>query len=301
MRLIKRLEPDIVHTRNWGTIDGIIAAKLAKRSRVIHGEHGREVFDLKGSNSKRNTMRRILGRWVDYFVAVSDEIQFWLVNKVGLNQKRVVTIYNGVDTETFCPPIDKKKMKQSLGMDPNTFIIGTVGRLDRVKNYQMLLRAMLSLKGFDFPCKLLFIGEGPERAGLEEFTGKNRLANVEFLGEKQNVSDYLKVFDLFVLTSLAEGMSNTILEAMAAGLPVVATRVGGNSEMIQDGRTGLLVPSDDHLSLTKAMAEYCGDRNLCMKHGQAARQRCEELYNINIMVKKYEKLYLTLMEEARSF
>jgi len=301
MRLIKGFEPDIIHTRNWGTIDGILAAKLTGRRRVIHGEHGREFFDLTGSNWKRNLLRRGLGRWVNYFVAVSDEIRLWLVNEVGLDKKKVVTIYNGVDTEKFCPPADKGKMKQSLGIDPDTFIIGTVGRLDRVKNYQMLLKAMLLQKGFDFPCKLLFIGEGPDRASLEEFTGKNRLRNVEFLGEKQNVSDYLKAFDLFVLPSLAEGMSNTILEAIASGLPVVATRVGGNSEMIQDGTTGLLVPSDDHLLLSNAIAEYCGDRNLCKKHGQAARLRCQELYNINIMVKNYEKLYSTLMEDVQSF
>jgi len=292
--LIDRIRPQVVHTRNWGTIDGIIAAKLARVKYVIHGEHGREFTDLHGSNYRRNLARWVLGRWVNLFVAVSDEIKSWLVNKVGIPEKKIVTIVNGVDTKKFFPPADKKKVKQDLGIDPDTFIVGTVGRLDKVKNYEMLLKAM-PLKSSEFPYKLILIGDGPERANLEVFVTTHRLPNVEFLGEKQNIRDYLQVFDLFVLPSLAEGMSNTILEAMATGIPIVATRVGGTPEIVEDGVTGSLIPSGGYDLLSEMITKYMNDRSLCETQGQAGRLRCEKLFSLNVMVEKYDRLYSKLL------
>jgi sugar transferase (PEP-CTERM/EpsH1 system associated) len=294
MHLIKRIRPQVLHTRNWGTIDGIIAARLARVKCVIHGEHGREFTDLHGSNYRRNLARWVLGRWVNLFVTVSDETKSWLVNKVGIPEEKVVTIINGVDTKKYFPPVDKRKAKQDLGIDPNTFIVGTVGRLDKVKNYEMLLKAM-SLKFNKFPYKLILIGDGPERANLEAFVAKRGLPNVEFLGEKQNIQEYLQVFNLFVLPSLAEGMSNTILEAMATGVPVIATRVGGNPEIVEDGVTGSLIPSGDHALLSDMITKYMEDRSLCESQGQAGRARCEKLFSLNVMVEKYDRLYSSQM------
>ena len=294
MHLISRLRPQVVHTRNWGTIDGIIAAKLARVKYVIHGEHGREFTDLHGSNYKRNLARWILGRWTNLFVAVSDEIKSWLVNKVGILEKKIVTIVNGVDTKKFFPPVDKGKMKQYLGIDPNTFIVGTVGRLDKVKNYQMLLNAVQLHTRCEAPYKLILIGDGPERDNLEAFVTTHRLSNVEFLGEKENVQDYLQVFDLFVLTSVGEGISNTILEAMATGVPVIATRVGGNPEIVEDNVTGSLIPSGDHALLSEIITKYLNDRSLCESQGRTARLRCEKFFSLNVMVEKYDRLYSNL-------
>jgi sugar transferase (PEP-CTERM/EpsH1 system associated) len=291
MHLISRIRPQVVHTRNWGTIDGIIAAKLARVKYVVHGEHGREFTDLYGSNYRRNLARWVLGRWVNSFVAVSDEIKSWLLNQVGIPGDKVVTIINGVDTKKFFPSTNKGKVKQELGIDPHTFIVGTVGRLDKVKNYQMLLNALLSQTRYKNPYKLMLIGDGPERADLEAFVTTHRLSNVEFLGEKQNVQDYLQIFDLFVLTSMVEGISNTILEAMATGTPVIATRVGGNPEIVEDNMTGSLIPSGNHALLSEMITKYMNDRSLCEKHGQAARSRCEKLFSLNVMVEKYDRLY----------
>ena len=294
-RLIRCFKPDIVHTRNWGTIDGIIAAKLAGVKYIIHGEHGREYTDLQGSNFKRNLARCMLAIFVNYFVAVSDEIKYWLVNKVGISENKIITIINGVDTKKFYLPIDKRQAKKDLGIDPDTFIIGTVGRLDKVKNYKMLLDAVLLQKARESSFKVLFIGDGPERSGLGELVKINQLLNVEFCGQKENVQDYLQTFDLFVLTSLAEGISNTILEAMAGGVPVLATRVGGNSEIVEDGITGSLIPSENHVLLSKKIGEYMKDRDLCEKQGMAGRLLCEKRYSLDVMVAKYDKLYSSIM------
>jgi len=295
MHLISRIRPQVVHTRNWGTIDGIIGAKLARVKYVVHGEHGREFTDLYGSNYRRNLARWVLGRWVNSFVAVSDEIRSWLLNQVGIPGDKIVTITNGVDTKKFFPPADKGKVKQELGIDPNTFIVGAVGRLDKVKNYQMLLNAVLLQNRYKTPYKLILIGDGPERANLEAFVTTHRLSNVEFFGEKQNVQKYLQIFDLFVLTSVVEGISNTILEAMATGTPVIATRVGGNPEIVEDNVTGSLIPSGNHALLSEMITKYMNDRSLCERHGQAARSRCEELFSLNVMVEKYDRLYSNLM------
>jgi len=293
-RLINRIGPEVVHTRNWGTIDGIIAAKLAGVKYVIHGEHGREFTDLYGSNYRRNLARWVLGRWVNLFVAVSDEIKFWLVNKVGIPEKKVVTIINGVDTKKFFPPADKRKVKQDFGIDPDTFIVGTVGRLDKVKNYEMLLQAVESLIRHEVPSRFILIGDGPERANLEAFVTTHRLPNVEFFGEMENIQDYLQVFDLFVLPSLAEGMSNTVLEAMATGIPIVATRVGGTPEIVEDGVTGSLIPTGNPVLLGETIRKYVSDRSLCEMHGKAARLRCDNLFSLDTMVKKYDELYSKL-------
>ena len=290
-RVINKFAPDIVHTRNWGTIDGIWAARLSGVKNVIHGEHGREFDDLNGLSLKRKVVRRIMASSVKHFVAVSEEIRFWLINTIGIAENKITSIVNGVDTQKFRPSIDKRKAKQNLGIDPNDFIAGTVGRFDKVKNYQMILNAMLLQKTQESPYRFLFIGDGPERSRLEEFARINRLANVAFLGQKENIQHYLKALDLFVLTSLAEGISNTILEAMATGLPVIATRVGGNPEIVEDNVTGSLIPSGNHVLLSEKISEYLIDRDLCEKQGLAARMLCEKRYSLDVMVAKYDNLY----------
>jgi glycosyltransferase involved in cell wall biosynthesis len=159
----------------------------------------------------------------------------------------------------------------------------------------MLLNAVQSHTRCEVPYKLILIGDGPERSNLEAFVTTHRLSNVEFLGVKQNIQDYLQIFDLFVLTSAGEGVSNTILEAMATGVPVIATRVGGNPKIVEDSVTGSLIPSGDHALLSEMITKYMNDRSLCEKHGRAGRLRCERLFSLNIMVEKYDRLYSNLL------
>lgn len=297
-RIITRCAPDVVHTRNWGTIDGILAARLAGVKNIIHGEHGREYADLAGLNFKRKIFRWAMSPAVKYFVAVSKEITLWLRDTIGIPEDKIVTIINGVDTQKFHPPADKKRAKQGLGLNPDAFIVGTVGRLDKVKNYPMLLKAFHLSKTNHPPMKLLFVGDGPQRRNLEEFVRRNQIVNVEFLGQRENVADYLKCFDLFVLPSLAEGISNTILEAMATGVSVVATNIGGNPEILEEGVTGSLILSGDYIALWKTIVKYLNDRNLCESHGKAARLRCENLFSLNFMVKKYDELYTSMIQNV---
>jgi sugar transferase (PEP-CTERM/EpsH1 system associated) len=299
MNLIRRINPDIVHTRNWSAIDGVIGAKLAGVVHIIHGEHGREANDPTGKNQVRKKVRRLLNPWISRFVTVSAELRNWLVHDVGVPDWKVVQIINGVDTNRFCPPQDKAAAKTKAGLPPDSFVIGSVGRLDSVKDYTTLIRAFASvlngqtgLTGLTGKTVLMIIGSGPEERKLKLLAEELGVADkTVFLGERIDIPELLQSIDVFVLPSIAEGISNTILEAMACGLPVIATNVGGNPELIQDNHSGFLFIPGDHKGLANALFFYCLNNSVLREHGIQGRKRAEERLSLSAMVKKYEELY----------
>lgn len=297
-RFIKKEAPDIVHTRTWGAIDGIVAAKLAKVPIIIHGEHGWVIDDPCGRNIKRLLIRKVLSFWVNHYVAVSKDIARWLVNLVGIKRSRITEIINGVDTERFCPR-NKKDVRRMLGFSQDNFIIGTVGRLDPIKDQSLLLQAFAYLNHDKKNLRLVLVGDGPEKRNLESM--RKRLPcgdRVVFLGERDDVDKILFAFDLFVLPSRNEGISNTILEAMATGLPVIATNVGGNPELIQHRHTGLLFPLSDCHALVDALNFYIEQNPYTIEiHGRNARERAVRDFSLKRMVIQYEKLYKTLYDK----
>jgi len=310
-RLFRRLNPDVVHTRGWGTVDAIVAARVAGVPRVLHGEHGREASDPEGLNRKRNLVRRALSVMVDRFVSVSDDLRLWLTQSVGISEQKVVTIHNGVDTVKFSPFKEEqgakykasgsspssavRSLRRSLGLPEDAFVIGTVGRLDPVKGHTTLLDAFAPLARMETPICLVVVGDGPIRGEIESHAialGVNK--SILFLGEREDIPVLLRAFDVFALSSVAEGISNTILEAMASGLPIVATRVGGNPELVEDEITGQLIPSKNSDSLAAAFERYLRDPERCRRHGIAGRARAEKYFSLDHMATQYEKLYLNL-------
>jgi len=284
--LLKRLGPCIIHTRNWSGMDGIIAARLAGNSSVIHGEHGWDTGDTNGLNKKRIFVRRFLSRCVYEYICVSKDMEKWLKEKVRVG-KRVTQIYNGVDIQPFTTENTDNKLRLSLGLADNEIVFGIVARLDPIKNHVLLFQAFDKIKK-DYPnTRLLVIGDGPGKKRLESLAGEK----VQFLGNRADVPEVLRMLDIFVLSSLNEGISNTILEAMATGLPVVATNVGGNSELVEHGVTGLLVESNDLGGLTSALKFYLDNNNLRSLHGKMARVRARNDFSIQAMVNAYEKVY----------
>jgi sugar transferase (PEP-CTERM/EpsH1 system associated) len=293
-RLFQRTRADIVHTRNWGAIDGILGARLARIPIVIHGEHGREISDLDGSYASRNLIRKGLSYFVNQYITVSNQLRDWLIAVVGINEEKVQTIWNGVDTVKF-NPYDKVIVRAKYGHTDEEVIIGTVGRLDPVKDQQLLIKAFARLADKYQRLKLLIVGDGPYRAPLEQLTANLGLCcNVCFFGMRMDVPELLKLFDIFVLPSLAEGISNTILEAMATGLPVVATHVGGNPELVVNEETGYLVRRGDVGALATAMEEYLVDPALMRRHGAAGRERAVKVFGIDRMVAQYQAIYTLL-------
>ena len=297
-RLFRRLRPTIVHTRNLSGLDALLPAVLAGVPVRVHGEHGRDMDDLDGSNARHRRLKRLFRPLVTRYTAVSRDLARYLESAIEVPAGRVHQIYNGVDTSLFRPRAGDSPSEAMRSERP--FTIGTVGRLQPVKNQLLLLRAFAAAvsrapRSMD-TASLLIVGEGPMRPALEsaivEFSLHSR---VHLAGARNDIPDALREMDVFVLPSLAEGISNTILEAMATGLPVVATRVGGNSELIEDERTGALVETGDWSALADRLIAYASDAALRARHGRAARARAEREFSLDAMVQSYTALYDSLL------
>jgi len=294
VRHFRRLRPDIVHSRNWGALDAVPAARIARSPIVVHGEHGREVTDPAGLNRRRNRIRRWLAPMIDQYVTVSLDLGRWLTQTVGIDRDKVMTIHNGVDLRRF-GDADREAGRAALGVDRDTVVLGTVGRLDPVKDQARLLEAYARIPAEAGRHCLVLVGDGPCRRDLEARAAQPDLrGRVHLLGERRDVPCLLAGFDVFALPSIAEGISNTVLEAMASGLPLVATRTGGNPELVEDGVTGRLVPVGDTAALTEALTGYVREGHLRAMHGKAGRQRAVDHFSLERMAERYRDLYADL-------
>ncbi len=287
-RCFRRLRPDVVHTRNTAGLDCILPARLARVRAVLHGEHGRTADDPEGLNPRHNLLRRLNAPLVRRFTAVSADLAAWLTATVGIPARKVEVLMNGVDTDRFASgEVDRAALLPAL--PPDAVVVGTVGRLDPVKGHLDLVAAATRL---DPAVHVVIVGDGPERDRLAAAISSSGVADrVHLLGERSDISELLRAFDLFCLPSLAEGISNTLLEAMATGLPVVATRVGGNPELVADGETGMLVPSADPAALAAALGRLTADPALRRRMGEAARARTVDDFSLDAMVARYAACY----------
>jgi sugar transferase (PEP-CTERM/EpsH1 system associated) len=294
-RLLRRLRPAILHTYNLAAIEYQLTALLAGVPVRVHAEHGRDARDPQGTNRKHNLLRRLLVPAIDCFVPISPDLRNWLAHTVGVPESKNLMIDNGVDTTAYHPDPD--------GAAPNgwpdwqgCFVIGTVGRIQDVKDHAALVTAFGMLRE-RLPeaaprLRLAIVGEGPLRAALQRQVDAARLGEVVFLpGARNDIAAIMRRFDVFALSSIAEGTPVTMLEAMASGVPVVSTAVGGIPDLVQEGVTGLLVPPGDPEALATALAQYAARPALARDHGVAARQRVEQRYSIGAMLAAYLSLY----------
>jgi sugar transferase (PEP-CTERM/EpsH1 system associated) len=295
-RVLRAIGPDIVHTRGWSSVDAISAARVTGIPHVVHGEHGWEAADPQGRNRKRILVRKCLSPLVDRFVTVSDDLKRWLSHVVGISERKITRIHNGVDVHRFSIG-QRDAARRLLGLDDAAFVVGTVGRLDPVKDHSSLLHGFQSLAQSEPPACLLVIGGGPMREVIQTEAQRLGIADrVKFLGERGDIPLLLQALDVFALTSVAEGISNTILEAMASGLPVIATRVGGNPELVEHGVTGQMISTRDVSALTEALRSYLSDAELRRVHGANARERVEQHFSLERMAAQYANLYLGLLD-----
>jgi sugar transferase (PEP-CTERM/EpsH1 system associated) len=280
IRFLRRLRPDVLHTHNaYSHLYGAVAGRLVRTGGVIHTRHG---LALTGG-AFESALFRLSCLLSDAVVSVSDELCS-LSRAQGCPAAKSHRIWNGIDTALF-QPVDKPAQPTLI----------CVGRLEAVKDLPTLLRA-LALAREDLPAlELLVVGDGSARDPLEDMSRSLGLEkSVSFLGARDDVSELLRRATVFVSSSLSEGVALALLEAMAAGLPAVVTRVGGNVEVVQDGVTGLLVPPGDPGSLAAAIVALLGDPSRAVMMGRAARSRVEEWFDVRRMVRDYERLYSTL-------
>jgi sugar transferase (PEP-CTERM/EpsH1 system associated) len=305
-KMLRQLKPAIVHTRNLPTLEYQVTAWMAGVRARIHGEHGRDTYDLAGAKRGYNLFRRMVRPLIHRYVAVSRDLESWLATTVRVPPDRLTQIYNGVDTDVFTPRRGARPgvLPKAFASD-RTVVFGTVGRLQTVKDQTTLARAFVELlklePGARETARLAIVGEGPLRADCEAVLREGGVFDLAWLpGSRSDVAQCLQAFDVFVLPSIAEGISNTILEAMATGLPVVATRVGGNPELVVDGATGTLVPASDPPAMAAAMRRYLVDRGLVAQHGAEGRRVATSRFAIDAMVRSYVSVYDSVLAARTS-
>lgn len=297
--LLRRLRPAILHTYNLGTIEYAVTALLAGVPIRTHAEHGREASDPDGKNRKHNLLRRLLVPFIDCFIPVSADLAKWLQHTIGVPDEKKLLIHNGVDTDRFKPAASRSLLTQMTGWPASCFVIGTVGRIQDVKNHACLVDAFIQLQQM-LPAqkhllRLVIIGDGPLLPALKNKIAEAGIADEVWLpGARTDIAAIMQTFSVFALSSIAEGTPVTILEAMATSLPVVATKVGGIPEVVVDNHTGQLVPASDPEKLANALALYVQHPQLAAQHGTAGRARVEQNNSIAAMVLSYIRLYDSL-------
>lgn len=305
-QVLRRYRPTVLHTRNLAALEMQAVAWAARVPLRIHGEHGRDVEDVDGSSLRHQRLRRLYSPFVHRYVALSQDLARYLTTKVGIAPERVEQIYNGVDVERFRPVAGQPLAIPGAPFGPSEhWIVGTVGRMQTIKNQTLLARAfvrMLELQPeLRETARLVMVGDGPLRSEAQTVLDNAGAGQLAWLpGERSDVTAVMQGLHCFVLPSLAEGVSNTILEAMASGLPVVATQVGGNAELVAHGRTGEIVPSGDVDALAQALSRLASDPAACRRMGREGRADVDLRFSLPAMVDAYRRLYSARPPEARA-
>lgn len=288
-RLMQRQRIDVVHTHNYSPWIYAGLSQPGSRVRLVHTEHS--IVD--GGFRRRLWAERWLSRSTDAVVAVSDDVRDGLVHLAGIDARRVRVIVNGVDTTHYAPSAAlRSRARSELGIAADELVFGTVARLVPVKDQSTLVRAFGQVVELHQKSRLVLVGDGPLRADLEGLAaGLGLSARVVFAGQQRDAAPYLAAMDVFVLPSRSEGMSVSLLEAMASALPVLATRTGGNPQLVHEDVNGRLTPVGDVAALAIAMSGLAGDEAARRRLGAAGREICCRDYSFAAMLLAYEELY----------
>ena len=293
--LLRQERPTVLHTHGWATAcEGLLAARLARVPLVVHGEHG--TLETR----RRNVL---VQRWVwgqaSRVLSVSSRLSERMAREIGFPTDRIQVIRNGVDTNRFNPG-RRPAARATFGLGADQVVLGTAGRLVPVKDQATLLRAWAILRSRGHAFTGLVAGNGPLEFQLTRLARSLGLDNVHFLGNRPDVEQVLATMDVFILSSEAEGLSNTIQEAMATGLPVVATQVGGADELVVEDETGLLVPAKNPEVLANAIERLMADTSLRVRMAEAGRRRATQVMALARMVREYVQVYQELAATTAS-
>lgn len=296
-RELRRRRVDVLHTHNPRPhVYGLLAARLARTPVVINTFHGRSEPDRPRGPLRRHLLARI----TQAIVTVSRDVETLARTRDRIRTTPVVTIYNGVVVSREPPtlaPAARARLREELGLPADAVVIGSVGRLAPEKDYATLLRAFTRVAAAAAEARphLVLVGDGAERAALERLAAELGIADrTRFLGFQSEVPRLLGAFDIYAQSSLTEGISLTILEAMAAAVPVVVTAVGGNREILIEG-TGLMVPPSDPAALAGELLALVRDDVRRRSLGRAAHARVVEQFSRERMVRDHLQLYEQLL------
>jgi sugar transferase (PEP-CTERM/EpsH1 system associated) len=304
-KLLRRLKPAVLHTYNLAATEYAPVAMLAGVPVRINGAHGRDARDPDGTNPRHRLLRRLMLPFYDCCYGNSADLVAWNRDFIGVPEHKSRLLGNGIDTDKFHPHRDGQP-RALTGFGADCIVIGTVGRIQDVKDHAGLVDAFILLRArlpqLRARLRLAIVGAGPLLPELRaKVDGAGLAGQVWLPGARSDVAEILGELDVFAMSSLAEGTPGSALEAMASGLPVVGTRVGGIPEVIDENVTGALVPPADPSAMAEALARYVLAPELASRHGAAGRERILRKYNMPAMVAAYQSMYDTLCERKTKF
>jgi glycosyltransferase involved in cell wall biosynthesis len=288
--LMRHHRPDVVHTHEIGML--FYAGRAARHAgvrRVVHTEHGKTY----SGRLRKRILGRLAARHASRFFCVSSDVADEVISSRIVARERVYVVTNGIDPTRFAAPADNGSLRRELGIPDSAVVIGTVGRLTEVKRQDLLINAFSRLQLGTHEVHLLLVGDGPL---LNDLRTRARDRGVEkrvhFVGYRTQPERYLHLMNVFALTSRSEGMPLAVLESWAAGVPVVASRVGGLPEIVDHGRTGLLFESGDVSALVAALQALIGDPFLSKQMGERGRREVLAKYDVQRTADEYHRQYL---------
>ena len=300
--VLRKLSPDIVHTRNLSTIEYQLSALLAGVKYRIHSEHGWDIFDPRGEIVKYQILRKIYSYIIQTFISLSIEIKNYLINKVHIPENKIRIIINGVNCNKFKPMIQKSHISgYPFSMNENFIVVGTIGRMHGVKDQINLVKAFIYLithkPQLKYFLRLVMIGDGPLRNEALNYLLHSGVIDLVWLpGERHDIAEILNIIDIFVLPSYSEGISNVILEAMATGIPVIATNVGGNPELVINSKTGFLIEPKNPEAIAMSIEYYINNPDKIIEHGKCGFERANNEFSLDKMINSYIDVYVDLMQ-----
>ena len=291
-RLLRKIEPDILMTYNWGGTDGVWLGRLAGIKCIIHNEHGFGIEEASATDRRRDAIRFLVYRLANRVIVVSTELKNLLKRRYLINVARVSHIPNGVDCGRYAPDCSQREsVRKGLGIDNTSFVVGFSGRLDAVKNLDHLIHVFAQFALQRPEARLLIVVDGPEKDRIVALCKSGVLRrHTLFVGAQLDVVPYLRAMDVFILTSLREQMPMTVLEAMAVGIPVIATSVGEIPYIIENGINGFIVPQTESADAYVKPLLKLLDRDLRDRVGSAARSKIVADFSTSRMIRQYHSV-----------
>ncbi len=300
-RLLRREKVEVIHAHQYGPfLYSLVARMFCRRPGILFMEHGRPFPDYP--RPKRIAANRLLLKRSDRVVAVGDAVRQALVDNEGIARERIDVIYNGVDLAPFAATAGRRgQVRRELGFGDREFVAMQIARLDALKDHATAVRTFQRVWRHDAHARLVIVGEGPERPTIEQHVRRLGLtAVVRLLGVRSDVPRLLAGADVCLLTSVSEGIPLTLIEAMAAALPVVATRVGGVAEVVEHEVTGLLAPAGDDVALAAHLVRLANDPTLRSQMGRSGRERAAARFSEDAMLRRYADLYDEMIKVRQS-
>ncbi len=291
-RYLRDNDIHIVHSHNWvSMLEGAMSAQIANTPITVHGEHGASRFAPEQLRWRRTITQRFLSKFIDHFIPVNEAIAHRIQDLWALDDESITPIPNGVDINRYSP---------TPHAATNEIVIGSISRLDPIKNFPCLIRAvaLLNAQQAENSYRLIIVGGGKEHEPLSNLIKElNAQSFIELVGPTENPEDWYSTFDIYVNCSTSEGMSNTVLEAMACGLPVVASDVAGHREWLVEHENAVFFQSDDVTALKNAIGTLDGQTRASM--GITNREKVTQFYNQQQFVNRYRQLYQRLLDLKR--